>query len=167
MFNILFLLFIIVPIVEIALLIHVGEWIGGWNTVAVVIATAFIGAHLVRSQGLQTLLQAQRKMQQGSMPGQEMAEGLLLAVSGILLVTPGFVTDGIGLLFAMPVSRPLIAAYIQKHLRLRTVTSANSAGFTQSWQAAKEQQSDVIEGEFVRKETDQPTPKGKHLHKPE
>lgn len=112
----LFILFAIMPIVEIALLLEVGDVIGGWNTVIVVIITAFIGASLVKQQGLQTLITAQQKMQTGNIPSQEMAEGLLLLVAGVLLVTPGFVTDGIGLLFSMPLTRPLIAKYLAKQV---------------------------------------------------
>lgn len=109
MFAKLFLLFAILPIVEIAFLINVGEILGGWNTVAIVIVTAFIGAQLVRQQGMNTLATAQKKMSMGEMPGQELAEGLLLLVAGVLLVTPGFITDGIGFLFSMPLTRPAIA----------------------------------------------------------
>lgn len=104
------------PIVEIALLLEVGDIIGGWNTVAVVIITAFVGASLVKQQGLQTFMSAQQKMQTGQIPSQEVAEGLLLLVAGVLLVTPGFVTDGIGLLFSMPFTRPVIARYVAKHI---------------------------------------------------
>lgn len=109
MFAKLFLLFAILPIIEIALLINVGESIGGWNTVAIVIITAFFGAHLVRQQGLTTMMLARQKMQQGQLPGQEMAEGLLLLIAGVLLVTPGFITDIIGFLFALPLTRPALA----------------------------------------------------------
>ncbi|XOV79743.1 MAG: FxsA family protein [Aestuariibacter sp.] len=114
MFAKLFLLFAILPIVEIALLINLGEIIGGWNTVAIVIITAFFGAHLVRQQGLHTMLLARQKMQQGQLPGQEMAEGLLLLVAGVLLVTPGFITDIIGFLFALPMTRPVLARSLMK-----------------------------------------------------
>lgn len=114
MFAKLFLLFAILPIVEIAFLINVGEILGGWNTVAIVIITAFIGARLVRQQGMNTLATAQNKMRMGEMPGQELAEGLLLLVAGVLLVTPGFITDGIGFLFSMPFTRPVIAKSLMR-----------------------------------------------------
>ncbi|MFT7218234.1 MAG: UPF0716 protein FxsA, partial [Paraglaciecola sp.] len=91
----LFFLFALLPIIEISLLITVGGKIGGWNTIAIVIITALAGSYLVRQQGLSTLLQAQQKMQQGAIPGQEMAEGLLLVIAGVMLVTPGFITDGL------------------------------------------------------------------------
>lgn len=112
----LFMLFAVMPIVEIALLLEVGDMIGGWNTVAVVIITAFVGASLVKQQGLQTFMSAQQKMQTGQIPSQEVAEGLLLLVAGVLLVTPGFVTDCIGLLFSLPFTRPVIATYFAKHI---------------------------------------------------
>jgi len=110
----LFLLFAAMPIIEIALLLEVGDIIGGWNTVAVVIITAFLGATLVRQQGLQTFMSAQTKMQQGQIPNNEVAEGLLLLVAGVLLVTPGFVTDAIGFLFTLPLTRPIFAKWVTK-----------------------------------------------------
>jgi UPF0716 protein FxsA len=152
----LFLLFAILPIIEIALLINVGEQIGGWNTVAIVILTAFAGAHLVRQQGLTTLIQAQQKMQMGALPGQEMAEGLLLVIAGVLLVTPGFVTDTIGFLFCLPVSRPFIASRLLKSLSVRVVNHATTSQFTgqnqtnQSFNDASD--GEIFEGEFERKD---------------
>lgn len=154
MFNLLFLLFVIVPIIEISLLIQVGDWIGGWNTIGIIIITALIGAHLVRQQGLQTLMQAQRKMQQGEMPGQEMAEGLLLAVAGVLLVTPGFVTDFLGLLFAFPGSRTAIARKLMARMVVTNVQQGSYQSYQQQWQRSS-QDSDIIEGEFERKDRPQ------------
>lgn len=146
----LFLLFAILPIVEIAILINVGEQIGGWYTVAIVIITAFAGAHLVRQQGLSTLMQAQQKMQAGTMPGQEMAEGLLLVIAGVLLVTPGFITDGIGFLLSLPMTRPLIAKGLVKNLSLSAINPSFNGNFTQHHQQphSTDQSEDIIEGEF-------------------
>ena len=92
----LFLLFAILPIVEIALLVQVGGIIGGWNTIGLVILTAFIGAYFVKREGIATLQTAQAKMQRNELPGKEMVEGLMLVVAGILLVTPGLITDVLG-----------------------------------------------------------------------
>lgn len=173
MFAKLFLLFAILPIIEIALLVNLGEIVGGWNTVAIVIITAFIGAHLVRQQGVQTLATAQNKMRMGEMPGQEMAEGLLLLVAGVLLVTPGFITDGIGFLFSMPLSRPVIAKALMKQFGHKIVMYHTSAspfhgqGFEQANQQHQHQknsgqspfrdpktrsQHTIIEGEYQRKD---------------
>lgn len=155
----LFLLFAILPILEITLLIHVGELIGGWNTVAIVIVTAFLGAHLVRQQGLNTLLTAQQKMQQGAMPGQEMAEGLLLVIAGVMLVTPGFITDIFGIILCLPLTRPLIAKALLKGLVVKVVQSGSVNGnFGQSRAdfEAKSQQDpqdgEIIEGEYETKD---------------
>ncbi|AGH42250.1 FxsA family protein [Paraglaciecola psychrophila] len=152
----LFLLFAILPIVEIAILINVGEQIGGWYTVAIVILTAFAGAHLVRQQGISTLMQAQQKMQAGTMPGQEMAEGLLLVIAGVLLVTPGFVTDGIGFLLSLPMTRPLIAKGLVKRLSIRMINPSFNGNFSQQQPHQQQphstdQSEDIIEGEFEHK----------------
>jgi UPF0716 protein FxsA len=152
----LFLLFAILPIIEIALLINVGEQIGGWNTVIIVIITAFAGAHLVRQQGLSTLMQAQHKMQDGAMPGQEMAEGLLLVIAGVLLVTPGFITDGFGFLLILPMTRPVIAKALLRKMAVQVVTQSQTGEFhsqyTQGDNARGASNDDIIEGEFERKD---------------
>jgi len=105
----LFLLFIVMPIIEIAVLIQVGGAIGGWTTIGIVILTAFVGTFMLRQQGMATLNKAQLRMQQGEMPAQQMLEGLLLLIGGILLLTPGFITDFFGFCTLVPVSRRFLA----------------------------------------------------------
>ncbi|GAA0854777.1 FxsA family protein [Aliiglaciecola litoralis] len=160
MFGKLFILFAILPIIEIAILVNVGEQIGGWNTVAIVILTAFIGAFLVRREGIATLMQAQQKMQTGQMPGQEMAEGLLLVIAGVLLVTPGFVTDAIGLLLSFPLTRPLIAKSLMKQMNVKVVSGQSpfqQGGFGYQQDARdRADNDDVIEGEYVDKDKEKP-----------
>lgn len=154
--RVLFLLFAVMPIIEIALLIQVGGIIGGWNTVGVVIITAFVGAYLVRREGFQTLQSAQSKMQRNELPGKEMVEGLMLVIAGVLLVTPGFVTDIIGFLFVIPGSRHLLAAQLSKHMKMRVVTQGGfgqAGGFHQSTNDPFRQRDpsgngDVFEGEY-------------------
>ncbi|WP_416306959.1 FxsA family protein [Neptunicella sp. SCSIO 80796] len=156
----LFILFAILPIAEIALLVNVGEQIGGWNTVAIVIITAAIGSYLVRQQGLATLFQAQTKMQSGQMPGQEMAEGLLLVIAGVMLVTPGFITDTMGFLLCLPMTRPAIARAIVKRMQMQVVNNIHRqqqsgfhAEFHSSYQQPpQEQDGDIIEGEYENKD---------------
>ncbi|MEH6576397.1 MAG: FxsA family protein [Amphritea sp.] len=101
----LFLLFIVIPIIEITLLINVGQAIGAWYTVGLVLLSAFIGVNMLRYQGFSTLARAQRRMDSGQIPGREMVEGIVLAVGGALLITPGFVTDVIGFLCLIPYTR--------------------------------------------------------------
>ena len=91
-------------------------------------------------------------MNSGTMPGQEMAEGLLLVIAGVLLVTPGFVTDILGFVLCLPVTRPVIAKKLLKHLAVKVVTT-QQGGFHQQYTHSQtnSQDSDIIEGEFEDK----------------
>ena len=91
-----FLLFIFIPIIEIAIFITVGSNIGILNTIAIILITALAGIYLVRKQGLSLLFNAQRNLSQGIMPTEEIKGGIFLLISGLLLITPGFFTDCIG-----------------------------------------------------------------------
>ena len=130
MFRILFLFFVIVPIIEITVLIHIGELLGAWPTIAIVIFTAWLGAKNVRQQGMTTLQSVQNKMSHGEMPSDEIITGLLLLIAGILLVTPGFVTDIFGLLLLVPKMRTLLINTVQQHIKVNPVMYG--ASFTQS-----------------------------------
>ena len=110
----LFLLFIAMPIAEIAVLIQVGSAIGAWTTIAIVILTAIIGTFMLRQQGMATLAKAQHRMQAGEMPAQQLLEGLLLLIGGVLLLTPGFITDFFGFCTLIPWSREFLAKQLAK-----------------------------------------------------
>ena len=99
------LLFIVIPLTEIFLFVEIGSRIGGVNTVLIVLLTAFVGVNLLRYQGFTTMRRAQQQMAQGQMPAQEMLEGMVLAVGGVLLITPGFLTDTLGLICLLPPTR--------------------------------------------------------------
>lgn len=101
----LLLLFLIVPLVEIYILIEVGQEIGALTTIALCVLTAVLGAGLLRWQGLETLTRAQVNLGRGQVPALEMFEGIALAFGGALLLTPGFVTDTVGFLCLIPWSR--------------------------------------------------------------
>ena len=101
-FAFVLLALIIVPLVEIYLLISVGRVIGAGTTVAVVILTAVAGAWLLRIQGLSTLMRIQRSTAEGKLPAQELIEGLILLITGALLLTPGFFTDALGFCLLIP-----------------------------------------------------------------
>lgn len=105
----LFLLFVIMPIAEIAVLLKVGGAIGGWTTIGIVILTAIIGTAMLRQQGMATLNKAQQRAQKGEMPAQQLLEGLLLLIGGVLLLTPGFITDFFGFCTLIPISREFLA----------------------------------------------------------
>jgi len=91
------------------LLIRVGGYIGAWPTIGLVMLTAVVGVALLRIQGLATLTRGMGRLQDGELPAREMAEGILLAVAGALLITPGFVTDGFGFLLLLPPARAAVA----------------------------------------------------------
>ncbi len=129
MFPILLLMFIFVPIIEIGLFISVGGYIGLWPTIALVLITAFVGASLVRSQGLQTLMSVQNRLQQGELPAQQIVEGVMLAVSGVLLLTPGFMTDALGMLVLLPAPRAAMAKYLMSKMTVQSVGGGFQGGF--------------------------------------
>ena len=99
------LIFMLVPIVEMWILIEVGGWIGALPTIALVVLTATLGLSLLKRQGLSTLMRARRKMDEGSIPASELVSGVMIAVGGALLLTPGFVTDAIGFGLLIPQTR--------------------------------------------------------------
>ncbi|PKF62008.1 membrane protein FxsA [Psychromonas sp. psych-6C06] len=154
MFARLFILFTTVSLLEIFVLVKVGGVLGALPTVALVIVTALIGSALVRSQGLQLVAQLQQRLAKGEMPGQQLIEGIMLIVTGVLLVTPGFVTDLCGLLLLQPSIRATIAKTILANVKFSSATmgggfSQHNSGFSQS-----NIDNDVIEGEFERKDND-------------
>jgi len=99
------IIFMLVPIVEMWILIEVGGWIGALPTIALVVLTATLGLSLLKRQGLSTLLSARRKMDEGSIPASELVSGVMIAVGGALLLTPGFVTDAVGFALLIPQTR--------------------------------------------------------------
>ncbi len=141
----LFALFIAVPIVEMVVLIQVGQQIGALWTIALVLLTAFIGINLLRHQGLATLNRANWRMQSGQIPAQEMLEGILLAVGGALLLTPGFVTDSIGFLLLLPFTRQFFASRLMG--RFKMFSKAN-LGATGGFGPGFNKDESIIEGEF-------------------
>lgn len=113
----LFLLFTIVPAIELALLITIGTRIGALNTIVIVLATGFIGAYMVRAEGLDVVKRLQRTMAEGAFPVEEILDGVMVLVSGALLITPGVMTDIIGFLMVIPKSREPIKRLIKIYLK--------------------------------------------------
>ncbi|WP_018692029.1 FxsA family protein [Algicola sagamiensis] len=161
MFRILFVFFIIVPMIEIAILLQVGSIIGGWMTLGLVILTAYFGAKLVKQQGLTTYANLQQKLAQGQMPSDELRDGLCVLVSGILLLTPGIMTDALGFLLLVPAFREGMSKQLSKHFNVQYMSNTQQpysapevdpfdTGFGQKSQNSH--RSSVIEGEYERKE---------------
>ncbi|GMG83444.1 hypothetical protein LNKW23_26570 [Paralimibaculum aggregatum] len=111
-----FLALVAVPIIEIALFIEVGGWIGLWPTIAIVIATAVAGTALLRAQGMAALGELQRRLDRGGDPSGPLAHGALILVAGIMLLTPGFFTDTVGFLLLIPPVRALVIRHLAKRV---------------------------------------------------
>ena len=146
-----FLIFVIMPVLEMWLLITVGGQIGALPTIGLVLLTAFIGVNLLRHQGFDTLWRGQRKFAEGQLTAQEIAEGIILAVSGALLLTPGFVTDGIGFAGLIPAVRGAVARLVLSRMVVTGATMGSahlySSRADHSARDAAKKSDDIIEGE--------------------
>jgi len=113
----LLILFVIIPVTELYILIEVGKRIGSLTTISIIIFTGILGAYLVKNQGFMILKKIQNDLNDGIMPGNSLIQGAIILAGGILLLTPGFVTDILGFIFLIPVSRNLIKKYLLKWLK--------------------------------------------------
>ena len=148
----LFLLFVAIPIIEIALFIEVGGWLGLWPTLAIVILTAFLGTLMLRRQGLQALANLQGRMAAGENPGQLLADGALILVAGVLLLTPGFFTDAVGFLLLVPGVRSRVIVALARQVRVKTAQAHHA---DTNWQRPGEQ---TVDGEWSENDTN-PSPR--------
>lgn len=128
---ILFVLLIVMPLAEIAAFIQIGDLIGLWPTLLAVVATAIIGGFLLRQQGLRTLQKARAELAQNRMPMRSLFDGMCLFAAGLVLLTPGFITDTIGFLLLLPLVRKAIAERLLHHLEKRADLSITISG---DWQ---------------------------------
>jgi UPF0716 protein FxsA len=115
------LLFIVVPIAELALLIQVGQLIGVWWTILLLIADALLGSWLLRSQGRAAWRRFNEALAERRVPHREVVDGVLVIFGGVLLLTPGFITDVFGLLFLFPPTRVLMRRLLVRRGSLRLV----------------------------------------------
>ena len=119
----LFLAFTIIPIIEIFLLIEIGSMFGALTAVTLVILTGFLGAFLARMQGLQTLYRIQDSLSEGRMPSGELLDALLIVIAGLVLLTPGFLTDSAGFLLLIPATRNFIKYWLRRQIELRYMSN--------------------------------------------
>ncbi len=119
MFFKLLVIFIVVPVVELSLLIKVGSIIGTLNTIIIVLLTAAIGAYLVKLEGLGVMYRIQKNMMEGIFPAEELIDGMMILIAGVLLLTPGFITDTIGFLMVFPGSRKIIKRIARRYFDKR------------------------------------------------
>jgi len=110
----LFLAFTLIPFSELYLLIKIGYYLGAFNTILVVIVTGLLGAYLAKLQGIKTMMRVRESMNRGELPAEEMLDALLIFVAGIVLLTPGFITDLAGLTILIPNTRSLFKQWLRK-----------------------------------------------------
>lgn len=162
MFLPLFFLFVLMPIIEIAVLIQVGSVLGAFNTIALLVLTAIVGASLVRSQGIRTMQSAQLKMAQGQLPGREMVSGIMIFIAGVMFITPGFVTDLIALLMLIPAVQSVMGVWLLKRVQVHgtaTHFQFHSHQQTRSQDSTQESHQpkpgNTLEGEYQRKDDEE------------
>jgi UPF0716 protein FxsA len=113
-FTLFVVLFISIPLLELAILIKLGQWMGLLPTIALVILTGIVGAALARLQGFLVIRRIQSELQQNRMPAEQLIDGLLILIGGIVLLTPGLLTDLFGLCLLLPFSRTLFKRWLRK-----------------------------------------------------
>ena len=116
-----FLALLVVPVAEIALIVAVGSVIGGWQTLALLLAESALGAYLVKHEGRRSWQALKVALNTGRMPGRELADAALILIGGTLLLTPGFLTDIVGFFFILPFTRPITRRWLQGVVERRLV----------------------------------------------
>lgn len=146
----LFLLFTVGPLVELILLLYVGSKIGWLATVGIVILTGIVGAALARWQGVKALTRVQRRISRGQVPGDELFDGVLILVAGVLLVTPGILTDLTGFALLTPPLRNAIKGMLRRWAKKNIEVRTTSAP-TQFWSnsAPPQYRDEIIDAEVV------------------
>lgn len=124
----LFLLFTLVPAVELALLIEIGQRIGAGATVGLLIVTGILGASLAKYEGLHTWRMIEQDLSRGQMPTDRLVDAVLILVAGVLLVTPGVLTDAVGVILLLPPSRRLVRNYLKQRFQAR-ISFTHFGGF--------------------------------------
>jgi UPF0716 protein FxsA len=140
----LLLLFIGIPLLEIALFIQVGGFLGLWPTLLIVVLTAMAGTYLVRRQGLAQIAEVQRTFEKLNDPTRPLAHGAMILASGLLLLTPGFFTDTVGFALLIPGVRDAVMRYVRSRIEVRSFTMGGAQG-----QARPPADEGVIEGDYV------------------
>lgn len=150
MLLLLFLLFTLMPLLELWLLFQLSGVFGFWTTVAVVLLTGFVGAWLAKMQGWLTMFRIRSELASGKLPAEAMGDGVMLLVAGVLLITPGVITDVVGLSLLLPpvriVVRKLLKHWFAKHVKIET-----NASFWQSGPGTNtpSRNPNVVEGRVV------------------
>ena len=165
---VLLLAFIGVPIIEIAVLIQVGGWLGLWPTLGLVILSAVIGSIELRAQGLATVARLREQLDQGEVPAQTLFDGVCLLFAGALLLTPGFVTDAVGLALFLPPVRRFLRVTVGRHVAQRAEShvfvqrggmgGGMDGGAPGGPKPGQKSDGDVIDADYTEVDTDADTP---------
>ncbi|MEL6640227.1 MAG: FxsA family protein [Pseudomonadota bacterium] len=150
--------FIAVPLIEIALFIQVGGWIGLWPTLLIVLVTAIIGSTLVRSQGARELQNLRGSFQDLRDPTEPLANGAMILFAGALLLTPGFFTDVVGFALLLPPVRTAVYRQLRERVKVQSFTMGS--GPQQNARQSRGPEDRVIDGEFEDVTPNQDGPKG-------
>ena len=119
MLGVLALLFLVVPFAELFVLLQVGRAIGALETIGLLVLVSIVGAWLVKREGIGVLRRAEERLRQGGMPGRELVDGVMILFAGALLLTPGFLTDILGILLLLPPVRATLRSTVVRWLKLR------------------------------------------------
>ena len=136
----LFLLFTIVPAVELYLLMQIGSLIGPAQTVLLIVVTGIVGSYMAKREGLAVLKQLQEDAKKGIPPADRLIEGLLVLIGGVLLITPGVLTDFLGFSLIAPITRRAMAPALKKSVMKRMVTGVDGGGFSVNFGAPRHAQ---------------------------
>lgn len=126
------ILFVVIPIVELAILIRLGQWLGVWPTLSFVLLTGIVGAWLARAEGFRTIVTFQNELAGGRLPRQAMQDGAAVLVGGALLLTPGFLTDLLGFALLFPPTRHMIQRRFRRAMERRIATGQVHVGVFRS-----------------------------------
>ena len=110
-------LFIIIPFIEMLILIKLGQELGFWTTLVIIVITGVVGAALTRMEGIKVIIRIKDQLREGNLPGEELVDALLILIAGVLLITPGLLTDGFGLLIILPRIRSYIKRWVRNKMR--------------------------------------------------
>jgi len=128
------LLFVVVPVLEIYVLIQVGQVIGAWWTVLLLVADGFLGSWLMKREGTKAWRALREALDERRMPARELADGALILIGGTLLVTPGFLSDVVGFFCVLPFTRPLARAALARFLDRKFLSGPGAPGYVRSRQ---------------------------------
>ena len=135
MFLLMLAAFILVPLIEITVIVQVAGVIGGWNTVGLLLLVSVVGAWLVRHEGWIVMRRIREQLDAGRVPGKELTDGALLLVGGVLMLTPGFVTDAVGLLLVFPPTRAIVRGALYR--RFAGQVEVFGLGGTREWRGPR------------------------------